>query len=199
MSSHPATLIVRGLNVAAGPRPLLGGVDLVVAPGDRLGLVGPNGSGKSTFLQTLAGLRPPEGGEVRVAPPAATVGYLPQEARPQPGETVRGLLARRTGVAGAAASLDAATGAVAGGEPASLSPGERTRATLAALQARGVNLLVLDEPTNHLDLPAIEQLEQALQHYAGTLILVTHDRRLLDAVGIDRVVDVIDGVVSERR
>jgi ATPase subunit of ABC transporter with duplicated ATPase domains len=83
--------------------------------------------------------------------------------------------------------------------PGSLSPGERTRATLAALQARGVNLLVLDEPTNHLDLPAIEQLELALQGYAGTLILVTHDRRLLDAVGIDRVVDVVDGVVSERR
>ncbi|HEY6698866.1 MAG TPA: ABC transporter ATP-binding protein, partial [Acidimicrobiales bacterium] len=82
--------------------------------------------------------------------------------------------------------------------PASLSAGERTRASLAVLQARGVNLLVLDEPTNHLDLPAIEQLEQALQGYAGTLILVTHDRRLLDAVGVDRVVDVVDGSVCER-
>ena len=69
------------------------------------------------------------------------------------------------------------------GRPAaSLSPGERTRASLALLQAVGVNLLVLDEPTNHLDLPAIEQLEQALEAYAGTLLLVTHDRRLLDAV-----------------
>ena len=62
---------------------------------------------------------------------------------------------------------------------ASLSPGERTRAALALLQAREVNLLVLDEPTNHLDLPAIEQLEQALDAYAGTLLLVTHDRRML--------------------
>ena len=69
---------------------------------------------------------------------------------------------------------------------ASLSPGERTRAALALLQARGVNLLVLDEPTNHLDLPAIEQLEQALESYPGTLLLVSHDRRLLDAVRVTR-------------
>jgi ATPase subunit of ABC transporter with duplicated ATPase domains len=69
---------------------------------------------------------------------------------------------------------------------ASLSPGERTRASLALLQAVGVNCLVLDEPTNHLDLPAIEQLEQALGDYAGTLLLVTHDRRLLETVSVDR-------------
>ncbi|MDT7550433.1 MAG: hypothetical protein QOE84_2827, partial [Actinomycetota bacterium] len=66
----------------------------------------------------------------------------------------------------------------------SLSPGERTRASLALLQAIGVNCLVLDEPTNHLDLPAIEQLESALDAYEGTLLLVTHDRRLLDAVHV---------------
>ena len=70
----------------------------------------------------------------------------------------------------------------------SLSPGERTRAVLALLMARGVNCLVLDEPTNHLDLPAIEQLEHALGSYDGTLLLVTHDRRLLDAVQIDRTI-----------
>ena len=72
----------------------------------------------------------------------------------------------------------------------SLSPGERTRASLALLMASGANWLVLDEPTNHLDLPAIEQLETALGAYDGTLLLVTHDRRLLDAVRIDRTVDV---------
>ena len=147
MPSHLATLIVRGLSVAAGPDPLLADIDLIVAPGDRLGLVGPNGSGKSTLLQTLAGLRLPEDGHVRLAPPSATVGYLPQEARPRPGETVRGLLARRTGVTDAGTRLDAATGALARGEPGAL---------------------------------------------------VTHDRRLLDAVGIDRVVDVVDGSVRER-
>ncbi len=82
--------------------------------------------------------------------------------------------------------------------PAStLSPGERTRAGLALLQARGVNLLVLDEPTNHLDLPAIEQLEQALDGFDGTLLLVSHDRRLLDAVHVNRRIAVDDGQVTE--
>ena len=79
----------------------------------------------------------------------------------------------------------------------SLSPGERTRAALALLQARGVNLLVLDEPTNHLDLPAIEQLEEALESYDGALLLVTHDRRLLENVRLDARWNVHNGVVTE--
>jgi ATPase subunit of ABC transporter with duplicated ATPase domains len=79
-----------------------------------------------------------------------------------------------------------------------LSPGERTRAALALLQARGVNLLVLDEPTNHLDLPAIEQLESALAAYPGTLLLVTHDRRMLDAVATSRRIEVAEGRVTNR-
>ena len=78
---------------------------------------------------------------------------------------------------------------------ATLSPGERTRAALALLQARGVNLLVLDEPTNHLDLAAIEQLEAALAGYPGTLLLVTHDRRMLEAVHTNRTFQVADGTV----
>jgi ATPase subunit of ABC transporter with duplicated ATPase domains len=78
-----------------------------------------------------------------------------------------------------------------------LSPGERTRAALALLQGRGVNLLVLDEPTNHLDLPAIEQLEQALESFPGTLLLVTHDRRMLADVRATRRLRVADGTVSE--
>ncbi len=80
---------------------------------------------------------------------------------------------------------------------AALSPGERTRAGLALLQARGVNVLVLDEPTNHLDLAAIEQLEQALESYDGTLLLVTHDRRMLDTVRLDRRWRVEAGRVTE--
>ena len=79
----------------------------------------------------------------------------------------------------------------------SLSPGERTRAALALLQARGVNLLVLDEPTNHLDLPAIEQLEEALEAFDGTLLLVTHDRRMLETVRLTRRWHVEAGVVVE--
>jgi ATPase subunit of ABC transporter with duplicated ATPase domains len=80
---------------------------------------------------------------------------------------------------------------------ASLSPGERTRAGLALLMARQTNCLVLDEPTNHLDLLAIEQLEQALATYRGTLLLVSHDRRLLDAVPTGRNIHVQAGQVTE--
>jgi ATPase subunit of ABC transporter with duplicated ATPase domains len=80
---------------------------------------------------------------------------------------------------------------------ASLSPGERTRLAMALLQARGVNLLVLDEPTNHLDLEAIEQLELALEAFDGTLLLVTHDRRMLDTVRLTRRWHVEAGKLQE--
>jgi ATPase subunit of ABC transporter with duplicated ATPase domains len=76
-----------------------------------------------------------------------------------------------------------------------LSPGERTRAELAGFVAAGVNCLVLDEPTNHLDLPAIEQLEQALGAFSGTVILVTHDRTLLDAVALTRRIEIANGTI----
>jgi ATPase subunit of ABC transporter with duplicated ATPase domains len=83
---------------------------------------------------------------------------------------------------------------------ASLSPGERTRASLALLMANGANLLVLDEPTNHLDLPAIEQLEQALDSFGGTVLLVTHDRELLERVRLTRTVELDHGrVVTDAR
>jgi ATPase subunit of ABC transporter with duplicated ATPase domains len=84
-----------------------------------------------------------------------------------------------------------------GRSASSLSPGERTRAALALLQARGVNLLVLDEPTNHLDLPAIEQLEDALESFDGTVLLVTHDRRMLDTVRLTRRWHVEAGRLTE--
>jgi ATPase subunit of ABC transporter with duplicated ATPase domains len=81
---------------------------------------------------------------------------------------------------------------------AALSPGERSRAVLAALMSRGVNLLVLDEPTNHLDLPAIEQLEQAIDAFDATLVLVSHDRRLLEATSLTRTIHVEGGRVTEQ-
>ena len=172
----------------------LGPVDLQVAYGDRIALVGPNGSGKTTLLEALLGRLPVAAGraslgsgvrlgEVDQARSAftgpSTVVEVVEERTSWPASEVRTLLAKY-GLKADHVSRPAS----------SLSPGERTRASLALLQAVGVNLLVLDEPTNHLDLPAIEQLEQALEAYAGTLLLVTHDRRLLDAVRLDRVVDV---------
>src|SRR3954468_8211057 len=110
-----ATLTARQLAAGHGNRPLFAGLDLVVAPGDVIGLVGPNGAGKSTLLRILAGLEAPEQGMVSLSPPTATVGYLPQEPDRTPGETVRDFLARRTGVTTAQRELDAASAALAEG------------------------------------------------------------------------------------
>ncbi|MEU1943570.1 ABC-F family ATP-binding cassette domain-containing protein, partial [Streptomyces sp. NPDC020125] len=112
-----ATLVAKDLAAAHGDRTLFSGLDLVVAPGEVIGLVGVNGAGKSTLLRLLAGLTDPEQGAVRLSPPHATVGHLPQEPERRPGETVRDFLARRTGVAAAQAELDAATQALVDAAP----------------------------------------------------------------------------------
>src|SRR4051794_31695329 len=104
-----ATLVVKDLAAGHGDRALFDGLDLVVAPGDVVGLVGGNGAGKSTLLRLLAGLGTPEAGAVQLSPASAAVGYLPQEPERRPDETVAAFLARRTGVAKAQADLDAAT------------------------------------------------------------------------------------------
>lgn len=104
-----ATLVVKDLSAGHGDRTLFSGLDLVVAPGDVIGLVGVNGAGKSTLLRLLAGLDTPEGGSLRLSPASANVGHLPQEPERREGESVRDFLARRTGVAAAQAALDAAT------------------------------------------------------------------------------------------
>jgi ATPase subunit of ABC transporter with duplicated ATPase domains len=165
---------------------VLGPVDLQLSYGDRLALVGPNGSGKTTLLRALLGRLPLESGRQSLGP-GVRLGEVDQARSSFTGpETVVEVLEQRTAwPASEVRTLLAKFGLKAdhvNRPAASLSPGERTRASLALLQAVGVNLLVLDEPTNHLDLPAIEQLEQALEAYDGTLLLVTHDRRLLDAV-----------------
>src|SRR4051794_12430974 len=112
-----ATMIVRDLASGHGDRALFSGLDVVVAPGDVIGLVGANGAGKTTLLRTLAGLVPAEGGTVSLSPPTATVGYLPQERERRPDETLRDFLARRTGVGPAQAAMDAAAEALAEGRP----------------------------------------------------------------------------------
>ncbi|HEX6418725.1 MAG TPA: ABC-F family ATP-binding cassette domain-containing protein [Acidimicrobiales bacterium] len=199
MSPPLATLVTRDLRVAAGPRELLAGVDLVLAPGSRVGLVGPNGSGKSTLLRVLAGLQPADGGSVTPAPPAATVGYLPQEPRPNPGETVRAMLARRTGVAAASADLDRATAALAGDDPAAA---DRYAAALdrwmglggADLDARagavahelGLDAAVLDRDT------ALLSGGQAARAQLAALLLARFDVFLLDEPTNDLDLDGLD-------
>ncbi len=108
ISTVSATLLARGLAAAYGDKALFGGLDLVVAPGDVVGLVGVNGAGKSTLLRLLAGLDTPEEGKVSLSPPDGTVGYLPQEVERPVGETVAEHVARRTGVAAAERAMDAA-------------------------------------------------------------------------------------------
>lgn len=180
----------------------LGPIDVQVDWADRIVVTGANGSGKTTLLGMLLGTVPVDegtaglGSSVRVGEVDQARGLFlgPQtlsrafgDALPDwPDAEVRTLLAK-FGL-GAEHVHRAAE---------SLSPGERTRAALALLQAREVNLLVLDEPTNHLDLPAIEQLEQALDSFGGTVLLVTHDRRMLADVQATRRWHVEDGRLRE--
>ncbi|MGZ4520365.1 MAG: ABC-F family ATP-binding cassette domain-containing protein [Mycobacteriaceae bacterium] len=171
--------------------------------GDRIVITGANGSGKSTLLALLLGRLDPDEGQADLGS-GVQVGEVDQARALFLGEQS---LARAFGEAvpewpdAEARTLLAKfglRGAHVGRPAASLSPGERTRAALALLQAKGVNLLVLDEPTNHLDLPAIEQLEQAMESYTGTLLLVTHDRRMLDSVRSTRRWVMTDGTLSAR-
>ncbi|MBF4565507.1 ABC-F family ATP-binding cassette domain-containing protein [Plantibacter sp. VKM Ac-2876] len=181
----------------------LGPLSLQMNVGDRIGITGPNGAGKSTLLATLLGRREPDAGSASLGS-SVRIGEIDQ---------ARSLL---VGTEPLADRFEAIVPDLSPGEVRTLlakfglkadhvnrpvdelSPGERTRAGLAVLQATGINLLVLDEPTNHLDLAAIEQLEEALESYDGTLLLVTHDRRMLDTVRIERRWVVERGQVSER-
>jgi ATPase subunit of ABC transporter with duplicated ATPase domains len=225
-----ATLVARGLAAGHGARVLFSGLDLVVAPGDVVGLVGVNGAGKSTLLRTLAGEIPAESGTVVVSPPAATLGYLPQEHERREGETVVVALSRRTGVAAAQAELDRATEAltegragaddaygnalehwlalggadfeeraaeavadVAPGVPldaatTGLSGGQAARVGLAALLLSRYDVLLLDEPTNDLDLAGLGRLERFVAGSRAGIVVVSHDREFL-ARTVTRVVE----------
>jgi ATPase subunit of ABC transporter with duplicated ATPase domains len=180
----------------------LGPVSLQVNWADRIAITGPNGAGKSTLIGALLGRLPLVSGHASLGS-GIGVGEVDQARSLFDGEVplLEAFSAQVPSLLPAdIRTLLAKYGLVAGHvlRPASsLSPGERTRAALALLQARGVNLLVLDEPTNHLDLPAIEQLEGALETYPGTFLLVTHDRRMLEAVAVTRRIAVANGHVTE--
>jgi ATPase subunit of ABC transporter with duplicated ATPase domains len=175
----------------------LGPFELSLAWAERLRITGPNGSGKSTLVDALLGRLPLRAG-TRYVGPSVVFGELDQSRRAfATDEAVVDVVRHAAGLADLAATRTLLAkfrlaGDVALRAARGLSPGERTRAALALLQARGVNALVLDEPTNHLDLEAIEQLEAALAEFTGTLLLVTHDRRLAEAVRVDRTLDVRD-------
>ncbi|MER5426425.1 ABC-F family ATP-binding cassette domain-containing protein [Streptosporangium roseum] len=225
-----ATIVAKDLAAGHGDRALFSGLDLVVAPGDVIGLVGMNGAGKSTLMRIMAGLLPPEHGAVRLSPPSAAVGYLPQERERRADETVAAFLARRTGVADAQRELDAATEGLVEGRPGAddayaaglekwlalggadledraeevvaelglavdldrpmtaLSGGQAARAGMASLLLSRYDVFLLDEPTNDLDLEGLERLERFVVGLRAGTVLVSHDREFL-ARTANRVVE----------
>ncbi|GAA0569089.1 ABC-F family ATP-binding cassette domain-containing protein [Paractinoplanes ferrugineus] len=216
-----ATLIGRDLAAGHGDRVLFSGLDLVVAPGDVIGLVGVNGAGKTTLLRTLAGLVPLESGTVSLSPPTANVGYLPQERERRAGESVRDFLARRTGVGPAQAAMDLAAERLGEGADGAddeyavalerwldlggadleeraaqvaaelgltvaldhpmtaLSGGQAARAGMASLLLSRFDVVLLDEPTNDLDLAGLARLEEFVRGLRAGTVVVSHDREFL--------------------
>lgn len=178
-----------------------GPVSVQVNAGDRIGITGPNGAGKSTLLNLLLGKLAPHSGTASLGS-SVNIGEIDQARTQLPGHLPLGEAFEHEVPEYSAAevrTLLAKFGLKADQSSAlvdELSPGERTRASMALLQARGVNLLVLDEPTNHLDVPAIEQLEEALEAYTGALLLVTHDRRLLENVTLAARWEVAEGQLT---
>jgi ATPase subunit of ABC transporter with duplicated ATPase domains len=180
----------------------LGPIDLAIGHGERIALLGANGSGKSTLVDAMVGRAELAEGRHRLGP-SVVIGEI-EQARDQVALGVTLLDAFTDATewqTEASRTLLAKFGLVADHvtrRADSLSPGERTRALLAVLMANGANLLVLDEPTNHLDVEAIEQLEAALDAFDGTILLVTHDRSMLERVRLTRRVTLARGqIVSD--
>jgi ATP-binding cassette subfamily F protein uup len=182
----PPLLLLQEINLTFGVTPLLSGAELAVAAGDRICLVGRNGSGKSTLLRIAAGLVQPDAG-YRFAQPGATIHYLPQE--PDLSGFTNTLTYVEAGFSAEAPDgrhralyLLKELGLSGEEDPASMSGGEARRAALARALAPLPDILLLDEPTNHLDLLGIEWLERELVGMRSGIVLISHDRRLLERI-----------------
>src|SRR5919106_2119199 len=220
------TLTARRVTKHYGAKTVLEDASLVVPPRARLGVVGPNGSGKSTLLRLLAGLEEPDAGSIERSPRTLTVGYLPQEPDAAPDEPVLAYLARRTGIAAVERRLEAGQAealdeflALGGDDflararrlafeldisperlalPAgALSGGQRARVALAAILLSRFDVLLLDEPTNDLDFNGLALLERFLAATQSALVVVSHDRELLDRVATS-IVELEDGEAGVR-
>ena len=193
-------LAVRGLTTSLGGRRLVSELDLVITPGTRVGLIGPNGSGKTTLLNVLAGTLPPDAGAIERAEALRVVRFEQERGGLDPAQSLRRALApegdavtwqgRSVHVASWAKrflfrpeQLEVAVGRLSGGEQA--------RILIARLMREPADLLILDEPTNDLDIPTLEVLEDSLAEFDGGLVLVTHDRFMLERVST--VILALDG------
>ncbi len=180
----PPLLALHDIHLTFGGTPLLTGASINVEGGDRICLVGRNGSGKSTLLKILAGLVEPDSGE-RFAHPGASVRYLPQEPDVSGFETSLAYVEAGLGPTDdpfSARRMLEDLGLAGSEHPANLSGGESRRMALARVLAARPDVLLLDEPTNHLDLAAIEWLEAELGRTRSAMVLISHDRRLLETL-----------------
>jgi ATP-binding cassette, subfamily F, member 3 len=193
------TVIIENLVKTYGDRILFLGADLLIERGDRIAILGPNGAGKSTLLHMMVGLETPDEGSIKIGEHNVIPGYFEQnqaealdlnktvvqtihdEVPVWTNEEVRTLLGRFL-----------FSGDTVFKKVEALSGGEKARLALAKMLLRPVNLLILDEPTNHLDIPAKEMLEEALQNYEGSAIIVSHDRFFLEQVA-NKIVEIRDG------
>jgi ATP-binding cassette, subfamily F, member 3 len=187
---------LRGIDKAFGDNIILLGAQATVMNGERIGIVGPNGAGKSVLLRMILGMLEPDGGEIWIGP-SMQLGYYAQQhetldMRQTPIEALRDVRPMYEDEAVAKLGRFLIPYAASSQPIAKLSGGEKSRVQLARLMLTGANCLLLDEPTNNLDIPSAEVLERALEEFAGTVVVVSHDRYFLDRVA-DRIFEVRDG------
>ena len=190
----------RDLVIRAGDKPLLADASFALERGEHVALIGPNGSGKTTLLETLLGRRPPVSGTVRLGHGVEAVYFSQHEVELDERGSVLQATQGATGLQRPDAQSLLGRFLFSGWDEhekpvAALSGGERRRLALALVVASGANFLVLDEPTNHLDLESREALEAALDAFPGTVLLVSHDRALLDAIA-ERTLAIEGGKLS---